>query len=347
MTSIKPAGRITAPLASRILKTVGIIITLSALIDFFILPIPYRLLDRQWQLAFTTQFVDRGIVPLVGLALLFAGYWIDNAVGGVDERRSGRTRELRFWALLMASLLHLVFAWAHEAERVRWLAPAMLVGGLAAWLGWNALPTLLSWSRANPPSELALGVYRAMHGYLLMAAAVGLGATLAKLIREKNLLAPVIPFAAMVDMLTVLTPGGFVKQVMEKAPEVAEKASVAVMAAPNAPEATARLTPIAIIGVGDFIFLALYAACLIRFGLRVRATLIGLFVALWVYLALVLWVLPALGIAPRLPALVPMALVTLALNWRAFQLSRQEAVASVVVIALALGLIAWVFTRGA
>ena len=38
--------------------------------------------------------------------------------------------------LLMASLLHLVFAWAHEAERVRWLAPAMLVGGLAAWLGW-------------------------------------------------------------------------------------------------------------------------------------------------------------------------------------------------------------------
>jgi hypothetical protein len=151
----------------------------------------------------------------------------------------------------------------------------------------------------------------------------------------------------MVDMLTVLTPGGFVKQVMEKAPEVAEKASVAVMAAPNAPEATARLTPIAIIGVGDFIFLALYAACLIRFGLRVRATLIGLFVALWVYLALVLWVLPALGIAPRLPALVPMALVTLALNWRAFQLSRQEAIASVVVIALALGFIAWVFTRGA
>jgi hypothetical protein len=108
--------------------------------------------------------------------------------------------------LLMASLLHLVFAWAHEAERQRWLAPAMLVGGLAAWLGWNALPTLLSWSRANPPSELALGAYRAMHGYLLMAAAVGLGATLAKLIREKNMLAPVIPFAAMVDMLTVLTP---------------------------------------------------------------------------------------------------------------------------------------------
>jgi len=109
MTSIKPAGRITAPLASRILKTVGIIITLSALIDFFILPIPYRLLDRQWQLAFTTQFVDRGIVPLVGLALLFVGYWIDNAVGGVDERRSGRTRDLRFWALLLASLLGLIY----------------------------------------------------------------------------------------------------------------------------------------------------------------------------------------------------------------------------------------------
>lgn len=249
--------------------------------------------------------------------------------------------------LLMATLLGLVFAWAHETERAKWLAPVMLVGGVVAWGLWGMLPSLLGWSRENPPAEIVFGVYRAMHGYLLMAAAVGLGATLSKLIREKNLLAPVIPFAAMVDMLTVLTPGGFVKQVMEKAPEIAERASVAVMAAPNAPEAVARLTPIAIIGAGDFIFLALYAACLIRFGLRVRATMVGLFVALWVYLALVLWVLPVLGIAPRLPALVPMALVTLAVNWRAFQLSRQETVASVLVTSLALGIIAWLFTRGA
>ncbi|MCS7209265.1 MAG: hypothetical protein NZ874_06805 [Fimbriimonadales bacterium] len=247
--------------------------------------------------------------------------------------------------LLMATLLWLVFAWARETESRKWLAPAMLAGGVAAWWAWSMLPVQLGWSRENPPPELLFGVYRALHGYLLMAAAVGLGATLSKLIRERNLLAPVIPFAAMVDMLTVLTPSGFVKQVMEKAPEVVERASVAVMAAPNAPEAVARLTPIAIIGVGDFIFLALYAACLIRFGLRVRATMIGLFVALWVYLGLVLWVLPALGIPPRLPALVPMAIVTLAINWRAFQLSRQETIASLVVTTLALGIIAWLFTR--
>ncbi|GAB4132976.1 MAG: hypothetical protein Fur0046_03300 [Cyanobacteria bacterium J069] len=109
MTSIKPAGRIAAPFASRVLKTAGIIVTLAALIDFFVLPIPYRLLERQWQLAFTTQFVDRGIVPLVGLGLLFAGYWIDSAAGATDERRSGRTRDLRFWALLLASLLGLIY----------------------------------------------------------------------------------------------------------------------------------------------------------------------------------------------------------------------------------------------
>ncbi|GIV05588.1 MAG: hypothetical protein KatS3mg016_1163 [Fimbriimonadales bacterium] len=248
--------------------------------------------------------------------------------------------------LLMATLLGLVFAWAHETEKAPWLAPVMLVGGVGAWWLWGLVPFVLGWSRENPPAEVMFGVYRAVHGYLLMLAAVGLGATLSKLIREKNLLAPVIPFAAMVDMLTVLTPGGFVKQVMEKAPEIAERASVAVMAAPNAPEAVARLTPIAIIGAGDFIFLALYAACLIRFSLRVRATMIGLFVALWVYLGVVLWVLPALGVAPRLPALVPMAIVTLAINWRAFQLSRQETVASVVVTTLALGIIAWLFTQG-
>lgn len=283
-----------------------------------------------WLLATLAYFVLQLGAPLITLPKGWA------LVGGV----------LFTTLLLMATLLWLVFAWAHETEKAKWLAPVMLVGGVAAWWAWGWLPALLGWSRENPPMELTLGFYRAMHGYLLMAAAVGLGTTLSKLIREKNLLAPVIPFAAMVDMLTVLTPGGFVKQVMEKAPEVAERASLAVMAAPNAPEAVARLTPIAIIGAGDFIFLALYAACLIRFGLRVRATMIGLFLALWVYLGLALWVLPALGIPPRLPALVPMAIVTLAINWRSFQLSRQETVASVVVTTLALGIIAWLFTRG-
>ncbi|MFN4034039.1 MAG: hypothetical protein ACK4ME_10575, partial [Fimbriimonadales bacterium] len=32
--------------------------------------------------------------------------------------------------LLMATLLGLVFAWAREAERFGWLAPAMLAGGV-------------------------------------------------------------------------------------------------------------------------------------------------------------------------------------------------------------------------
>lgn len=282
--------------------------------------------NRAWLLWSVAYFVLQLGAPLITLP---RGWLL---LGGV----------LLTTLLLMATLLGLVFAWAGEAERVKWLAPAMLIGGVVAWLGWNALPTLLGWSRANPPTELVAGIYRAVHGYLLMVAAVGLGTTLSKLIREKNLLVPVIPFAAMVDVLTVLAPSGFVKQVMEKAPEVAERAALAVMAAPNAPEVSARLTPIAIIGVGDFVFLALYAACLIRFGLRVRATMIGLFLALWVYLGLVL-----LGVAPRLPALVPMAVVTLALNWRLFQLSRQEAIASVLVISIAVAVIAWLFVRGA
>ncbi|MFN7015910.1 MAG: hypothetical protein ACK4P5_01910 [Fimbriimonadales bacterium] len=288
-------------------------------------------MKSSWLLATAAYFALQLGAPLITLPNGWA------LVGGV----------LLSTLLFMATLLWLVFVWAAESERTPWLAPLLLVGGVAMWWAWGWLPQLLGWSHAHPPTELAFGLYRAMHGYLLVAAAVGLGATLSKLIREKNLLAPVIPFAAMVDMLTVLTPGGFVKQVMEKAPEIAERASVAVMAAPSAPEAAARLTPIAVIGVGDFIFLALYAACLIRFGLRVRATMIGLFLALWVYLGLVLWVLPALGIAPRLPALMPMALVTLAINWRSFQLSRQETIASFVVTMLALGIIAWLFTRGA
>jgi hypothetical protein len=107
MTSNAANSKQMAPLASRALKTVGVIIILAALLDILILPIPYRPLDRQWQIAFITQVVDRGIVPLVGLALLFTGYWIDSLVGNLVKRKIWFN--LRFWALLLASLLGLFY----------------------------------------------------------------------------------------------------------------------------------------------------------------------------------------------------------------------------------------------
>lgn len=97
-----------ATLASLTLRIAGIVIILSAAVDIVITPLPYELGERSWWLAFTTQIVDRGLVPLVGLALLFAGYWVESAgMGKQCDRPNWQT--LRFWVAILASVMGLVY----------------------------------------------------------------------------------------------------------------------------------------------------------------------------------------------------------------------------------------------
>ncbi|MBE9109612.1 hypothetical protein IQ273_09300 [Nodosilinea sp. LEGE 07298] len=99
---------VASPLAAIALKVAGAIAILSALLDFLILLIPPNLTNVQWQLATTTQLVDRGIVPLIGIALLLVGLWVDSSVGRTVQRKS-LTTDLRFWACALASILGLVY----------------------------------------------------------------------------------------------------------------------------------------------------------------------------------------------------------------------------------------------
>ena len=97
--------------AARTLKVVGIILILSALLDCIVLSLPGEtsdLFNRAWQLAAATQIVDRGIIPLMGIALLMTGFWVDSSSGVSIERRKVWL-DLRFWALLISSLLGLVY----------------------------------------------------------------------------------------------------------------------------------------------------------------------------------------------------------------------------------------------
>ena len=97
--------------AARTLKVVGIILILSALLDCIVLSLPGEtsdLFNRTWQLAAATQIVDRGIIPLMGIALLMTGFWVDSSSGVSIERRKVWL-DLRFWALLISSLLGLVY----------------------------------------------------------------------------------------------------------------------------------------------------------------------------------------------------------------------------------------------
>jgi hypothetical protein len=97
--------------AARTLKVVGIILILSALLNSIVQSLPGEISDisnRGWQLAAATQIVDRGIIPLMGIALLMAGFWVDSSSGVSIDRRNVWV-DLRFWALLIASLLGLIY----------------------------------------------------------------------------------------------------------------------------------------------------------------------------------------------------------------------------------------------
>ncbi|GAB1544389.1 HpsJ family protein [Scytonema sp. NUACC21] len=97
-------NHLAAVTASRTLKVVGIILILSFFVDFLILLFPFQPTNKAWQIDLATALVDRGIVPLVGLGMLFAGYWVDSFD---DASRPGI--DLRFPALVISSVLGLMF----------------------------------------------------------------------------------------------------------------------------------------------------------------------------------------------------------------------------------------------
>ncbi len=81
---------------------------LSSLLDFIVLSIPFNIGSRAWQIGLATQIVDRGIIPMIGIALLCTGYWVSSN-SGLQDNSTSLILDLRFWALLLASLLGLIY----------------------------------------------------------------------------------------------------------------------------------------------------------------------------------------------------------------------------------------------
>jgi hypothetical protein len=97
----------SSSLTALIFKLVGVLLILSFLIDFVVLLTAVKFQDSQSLLTFTTQLIDRGFVPMVGLALIFGGFWLDS-VGTTPE--SGKfSQEQRLLTLLFSSILGLAF----------------------------------------------------------------------------------------------------------------------------------------------------------------------------------------------------------------------------------------------
>jgi hypothetical protein len=171
----------------------------------------------------------------------------------------------------------------------------------------------------------------------LLTWCVGLGALLATSLKEKNLLIPVSLFLAAFDVFTVLTPIGPTRVMLEQRPEIFQAIAFEVPKVQETPPfgpvaATARIGP------ADFLFMAMFFVALHRFGMRRRQTFLWLVPSLLAYMVFVHFVGP-------LPAMVPVGLCVLAVNWRDFSLSKQEWASTALVAALGVGLILFGLSR--
>lgn len=103
-------SRPLSPPAALILKLIGVICILSFLIDAFTLLIPFNPTDRGWQINLTTQLVERGIIPLVGMAFLFAGTWIDSVAVADTSGKGGSVWQIvKLMALVLSGILGLLY----------------------------------------------------------------------------------------------------------------------------------------------------------------------------------------------------------------------------------------------
>jgi hypothetical protein len=148
----------------------------------------------------------------------------------------------------------------------------------------------------------------------LVFSAIPLGRLVSRGIRYPNLLVPIGAVAAIVDVWGVNLHGP-VSQVMEKAPETAQRFVTHVPA--FGPPHLGAPQFVAIIGLGDFVFLALFFACVHRFGMNFGGAAICSAAFALLGLTIALLALP-------MPGLPFIALGVLLPNARHFHFERSE-----------------------
>ncbi|GAB4541005.1 MAG: hypothetical protein Tsb0014_32650 [Pleurocapsa sp.] len=95
------------------LKSIGVILIASSLLDYVTLAIPFQPLDSQWQINFTAQIVDRGIVPMVGMAFILVSYWIESSLGNLHKKSAFDIKLPAFILSLLLGVLFLILVPLH------------------------------------------------------------------------------------------------------------------------------------------------------------------------------------------------------------------------------------------
>lgn len=265
--------------------------------------------------------------PATAAAVYAAAYLLVAAVGG-------RLVALPSSALAKGLLITLVATGALALSLLLVLSICRLKLNAAAELGW-VLGLLVVFALVRPSVFAIAGRYLgfqvlgknlaetlpAVPSQLLLANAVlvvwatFLGRLVSRIIREGKLLLPVVLVAAVADIVTVFW--GVVAKVSEAAPEVVDtlstSAPVEVPEGVPAPILTA-------VGIGDFLFLAVFLALALRYAMEPVRTLWATFVVMLVAPLAFLAFPTAMG----LPGLPFIGAAVLWANHRHLRLTREE-----------------------
>jgi hypothetical protein len=157
---------------------------------------------------------------------------------------------------------------------------------------------------------------------------------LATLIKDKNIVVPIAIFLAFLDMFLVFSPLGVTNIIINRVPNVLS--AIAAQVPRAAHEVTAeRVSAGALAGPADFLFLAMFLVALFRFKMKARQTVMVVIPTLLAYMFIVTISHFAL------PALVPIGVVVLLVNWKEFDLTKDEKLSTAFVTVLGLSLFVW------
>ncbi len=227
-------------------------------------------------------------------------------------------------AVLLSTVASLAIVITFTAEFARAVSSRRAIVLHIAISGALALPVRLILA-GHPNSALVrFLIGTGIPDLLFVWFAASIGSALSWLIRAANMIPPVAAALALADIWTVLL-GGPVHRIMMSPNRVAQAVTRAMTVELPAPSTgAAPIQPISVVGFADFLFIAFFVAAACRYlpsPNTFARTLKGLIVVLCAYMLLV----HLTGWA--LPALLPMAVVMIALHWRHFHYNRSEAFA--------------------
>ncbi len=95
--------------AAGFLKLAGVILFLVSLVNIALLFFPFNLGDVEWQIQFTSQIAEQGIIPILAIALMFCAYGLEDLAGVTADQTQSKFNTLKFWVYLISTILGVIY----------------------------------------------------------------------------------------------------------------------------------------------------------------------------------------------------------------------------------------------